>query len=491
MTTGTSDGGGETRGAAASALRGLVALLGLYAVALVALLLLDSPLGPDEAIYASGGRVWLGDGPSAGFTFYRPLGMKLIAALGLLLGGADATMRVVPVLLTLAFLACSWRFALALSGRVAAHVLAAASLTWSHLPWRGMQLLSDVPAALGCLGMVWFLLRLLRPDGSGTVRHAVAAALCGGAAFWFRYGALAALVCTVVAFAALWPARMWAKRWPMLVFAALLTAGLVPFVLFSMRTTGRWDGILELAADTADRRFVGDGLVTYLREWFGPTAGPVLGVLALVGLVAGARDLLSGRRGSWRAVMALAGAGQIVWLGLTIHGEPRYVFFPILLLSLSGADAVATWLGRTSAGLRRFAIAGGVMVSAVVAAVVFAVTVRTIQHMEEADRIVEEQARMIRLDAGDSPCLVFSNRAPQASWYSGCRARVITATNASADLPANIRLYLLAFDRRGHPAAAVAQTALRVSTMDAERIGDRSSRAFLVRLRPSATRELP
>jgi hypothetical protein len=316
------------------------------------------------------------------------------------------------------------------------------------------------------------------------VRHAVAAAVCGGAAFWFRYGALAALVCTVVAFAALWPARIWAKRWPMLVFAALLTAGVVPFVLFSMRTTGRWDGILELAADTADRRFVGDGLVTYLREWFGPTAGPVLGSLALVGLVAGARDLLSGRRGSWRAVMALAGAGQIVWLGLTIHGEPRYIFFPILLLALSGADAVAAWLGRRSANVRRFAIAGGLTVSAVSAAVVFALTLRTVQRMEEADRIIEEQARMIRLDAGDSPCLVFSNRAPQVSWYSGCRARVITATNASADLPANLRLYLLAFDRRDHPAAAVAQAALRVAAMDAERIGDHSSRAFLVRLRP-------
>jgi hypothetical protein len=367
---------------------------------------------------------------------------------------------------------------------VAAHVLAVASLTWPHLPWRGTQLLSDVPSALGCLGMVWFLLRLLRPDGSGTVRHAVAAAVCGGAAFWFRYGALAAVVCTVVAFAALWPARIWAKRWPMLVFAALLTAGLVPFVLFSMRTTGRWDGILELAADTADRRFVGDGLVTYLREWFGPAAGPVLGGLALVGLVAGARDLLSGRRGSWRVVMALAGAGQIVWLGLTIHGEPRYIFFPILLLALSGADAVAAWLGRRSPNARRLAIAGGLTVSAVAAAVVFALTLRTVQRMEEADRIIEEQARMIRLDAGDSPCLVFSNRAPQVSWYSGCRARVITATNASADLPANIRLYLLAFDRRGHPAAAVAQAALRVAAMDAERIGDQSSRAFLVRLRP-------
>jgi hypothetical protein len=482
--TRTSDASGETRGAVASSSRWLVALLGLYAVALVALVLLDSPLGPDEAIYASGGRVWLGDGPSAGFTFYRPLGMKLIAALGLLLGGADATMRVVPVLLTLAFLACSWRFALALSGRVAAHVLAVATLTWSHLPWRGMQLLSDVPSALGCLGMVWFLLRLLRPDGSGTVRHAVAAAVCGGAAFWFRYGALAALVCVVVAFAALWPARIWAKRWPMLVFAALLTAGLVPFVLFSMRTTGRWDGVLELAADTADRRFVGDGLVTYLRGWFGPTAGPLLGSLALVGLVAGARDLLSGRRGSWRAVMALAGAGQIVWLGLTIHGEPRYVFFPILLLSLSGADAVAGWLGRTSANVRRFAIAGGLTVAGLAVAVVFALTVRTIERMEEADRIIEEQARVIRLDAGDAACLVFSNRAPQVSWYSGCRARVITATRSAAELPASIRLYLLAFDRRGQPAAAVAQAALRDARMDAERIGDESPRAFLVRLRP-------
>jgi hypothetical protein len=61
---------------------------------------------------------------------------------------------------------------------------------------------------------------------------------------------------------------------------------------------------------------------------------------------------------------------------------------------------------------------------------------------------------------------------------------VITATRSAAELPANLRLYLLAFDRRDHPAAAVAQAALRAARMDGERIGDESPRASLVRLRP-------
>lgn len=484
MSMRASGGSSETEGVSVFPYRWLIALLGIYALALVVLVSLDPPLGPDEAIYATGGRSLLGDGPSAAFNLYRPLGMKVLAAPGVLLGGADAAMRAVPVLLTLAFLACAWRVAAALSGRVAAHVLAAATLTWSHLMWRGTQLLSDVPSALAGLGMVWFLLRLLRRDGGGTWRDAAAAAVCGAVAFWLRYGALVALVCVVAAFAALWPRRVWAKRWPMLVFAAILAGALLPFVAYSVRTTGRWNGIFELAAATAHRSFVGDGLVTYGRQWFGQAAGPLVGGLSLVGLAAGARDLLSGRRGSWRAVLALAGAAQIVWLGVTIHGEPRYIFFPVLLLSLVGADAVAVWLARLSARGRRLATAGGLALSAAAAAVVFGFTVRTTGRMEQADRIIEVQARAIRVDAGDAGCVVFTNLVPQVSWYSGCKAHRIPATIAPAQVAATTRAYLLAFEGRGHPAASLAPRALRTPAIEFEHVGDHlPEAAYLVRLR--------
>ena len=470
--------------------RWLVALLGFYGLALGALVHLDPPLGHDEAIYATGGRSLLGDGPSAAFNLYRPVGMKLVAAPGVFLGGSDAAMRAVPILLTLAFLACSWGAALALSGRVAAHVLAAASLSWSHLMWRGLQLLSDVPSALACLGFVWFLLRILSPAGGGkspagggSLRHAAAAAACGGAAFWLRYGALVALVCVVAAFVALWPSRVWARRGPMMLFALLLAALLLPFFVYSTRMTGSWDGILELAAATADRRFFGDGLLTYARGWFGEAAGPIMGGLAIIGLAAGARDLLRGRRSSWRAVMALAGAGQIVWLGLTIHAEPRYIFFPVLLLAVAGADAVAAWLAGARVHARRFATAGGLGISLVAAAVVFGLTVRTMARMEEHDGVIQSQARAVRRDAEDERCLVFTNREPQVSWYSGCEARRIPAAIGAEAVGAMPRVYLLAFDRRGHHAATLARRMVRGPAIDVDQIGDASSGSYLVRLR--------
>lgn len=62
------------------------------------------PLGHDEAVYALGGDALLHSW-SGVYPHYRPDGMRLLAAAGLLLGGSDLALRTLPVGFTVMLLA--------------------------------------------------------------------------------------------------------------------------------------------------------------------------------------------------------------------------------------------------------------------------------------------------------------------------------------------------------------------------------------------------
>ena len=110
----------------------------------------ERPLAYDEMVYAVGARAWLEDTPPTGFKPWRPLGMKVYAAPGVLAGG-DTMLRALPALVTLAFLLAGCAMAREAGGDRAAIVLGFAWLTWYAMFHRGSQLLSDVPAALAGL----------------------------------------------------------------------------------------------------------------------------------------------------------------------------------------------------------------------------------------------------------------------------------------------------------------------------------------------------
>ena len=415
-----------------------------YAAALALLLAVDPPLGHDEAVYAVGGRGLLLGGPTPGFELYRPEGMKLVAVPGIVLGGSEVALRAVPLGILLAFLVSALLVTRAWFGRTAASVFAAACLSWSHLAWRGVQLLSDVAAMFAALGMTWFLHRLLtleRP--SARLRTALLGGLCGAGAFWLRYGAILAIVVTLPVILVCWWGRARARSVHLAVFLVVLGAALLPFFLRSNAATGSWTGILELAPRAAGREFIGEGLLYYAANFLGEAAGPIIGPLAIIGLLVAAIDLAQGSR-SWRAILAVSGTAQILWLGLTVHGEPRYIFFPLLLLAMAGADAVGRYLEPLlgNAAVRR-RVAWGIGFSVLAGLVVFALSVRAMHRMADLYQPIAVQARIARSDSGGASCRIFTRHRPQVAWYSGCDAVAIRPPLSARDLAGAARSYLL------------------------------------------------
>ncbi|MBW3667470.1 MAG: hypothetical protein KY394_07740, partial [Actinobacteria bacterium] len=137
---------------------------------------------------------------------------------------------------------------------------------------------------------------------------------------------------------------------------------------------------------------------------------------------------------------------SVVPLGLVVHGEPRFVFFPVWLLIAAGSALVVELVRRLPARLLPVAV----VVAAFMWLPLFAETVRQADHNAEARgetlAVVEDASNVIELDGAGS-CAVLTTYNPQVTWYSTCFTGLFRPGRDDlgiADL-AGERLYALLF----------------------------------------------
>jgi hypothetical protein len=281
----------------------------------------------------------------------------------------------------------------------------------SAAPWlaRSGEALSDIPAAALLLAMILLLLDDRR-------RAWIGAAAAGAAAFYVRYGSapVIALVLAVVVVAL--PTR----RRAALLAAAGIVLAVAPFFVWSDVRTGSPLGVLRVSEVAANRAYIGEGLWFYVSRWFLGVAWPLMGAIAVLGIAA-ARDRV-------RIAFVVVALGQILLLGLTAHGEPRYVFLALTLLTISGAR-------------QHRAILALAALSAVVGAG-FAIS--------RADRMAHRRAALVaacdavRADAHGARCLVYTGTQPQVAWYTRCKTQLIGPDPAPVDAARGYaRVYLV------------------------------------------------
>lgn len=399
----------------------------LVAWALVAALgvALGPPLGHDEAAFALVAR---GAAPQGGW-LYRSEGTVAIARLGLALGGAAWQLRLASAVLGCALVVAA--FALgraAFSARIGAW--AAALVAGAHpMAMRSAQLLSDLPAAACIVGGIAILAGELDRD-AGPRWRLVAAAPLFAAAFYLRYGSAPVVAFAIAAACLVWWRAVLTRPLPMLVTIAALAALVLPHLLHALAVTGTALGILEVSAGMPRRAYVGEGLVTYLTSnplaFYGALIAPVM-VAGVLGLVR------ARRRAPW--YLAIVALGQVTALGLSSHGQPRYVFAATVLLVVLGVDVIARF-DRPSLALAAVVAAWLGVAVAVVA------TCRT----EDGIRApILHAAEAIRADAGDRPCAVVAALAPQLTWYARCE--VYLPALLGQPLPADRPRYAASFTR--------------------------------------------
>ncbi len=394
-----------------------------------------APLGHDEARYATDTRQLVrGEGKRY---VYVPVGMNVIATPGILMGGDERALRFSSLLVGVLFLLAAWCLARRLtdpdSARWVVGVLAGA-----HPMVRvSADLLSDLPSAACLLAALAILIPELTRRADGPRPRIVAAAPLFAAAFYVRYGSCVTIAIVVVG-SLIMGARAIAQRpAPVIAMLSVLAILLVPHVVHSVAATGSPIGILLISAGVPGK--AGEGLATYLTGNVFATYGVVVAPLMVAGL-------LKGRRDRTLVALQLIALAQIVVLGLTTHGQSRFVVLATVLLVIAGVDASRRAITATTGRLA--IVLATVATIAVVASWVGGLYAGSRAPAARAAeyRPTIRAAAAIRADAKGAACEVLGRQTAQLDWYTGCRSTLAVPAAAASG---SMRVYAVRAEADG------------------------------------------
>ncbi|MEO5885929.1 MAG: glycosyltransferase family 39 protein [Candidatus Limnocylindrales bacterium] len=472
-------------------------VLSMVAIGAIVGIARNVPLGWDEAVYATMARSIVTDIPaSTGGAIYRPPGLAVIGAAATApFGLADASLRVVTLVLGLLSLAAIWALARTVWDPVAAVI---AVVTVSGAPIVLDQIArfhTDLPSTgllLVLMALCWHEFER-RPEPG---RLLLAAAPLAALAFYLRYGTVVAIGGIGLTAMLLWRRQM-LRRWRHVAATLGLTILLLlPHIAEAMVLTGSPVGIIRSASAQVNTSGPFVATVQYLR-WIPrellQTLGTVLfiagGVFAAVTAGAAVTAVTAARRRTLttharRCIwLYLPAAITVVGLVLTSHAEPRYVLFPVVLGLIAGAGSVTVavrWAKRQPclAGRGRTidrALSGGIVLAIGLVGFLDAQRAIALHRAAEPDRWLVETGQAIRADAGGS-CVIATTFPSIVGWYAACEGIRFEREDVALVTPVGGRAYVMFTDadpRRAtaariqlHRQLVAASGATRLSTED-------------------------
>ncbi|HEX5828100.1 MAG TPA: glycosyltransferase family 39 protein [Candidatus Limnocylindrales bacterium] len=402
----------------------------------------DHALGWDEAVYAVWARGIATDAPIDDVVgIYRPPGLPLLGAGTHVVGLTDQGLRLVSLALGLLAIAGVWALARTVFGGRTA-LLALVVTVGTQAVVRELPLFhNDLPstgALLWLMTLLWSQFTTRRRPGPALLLAAPMAA----AAFYLRFGVLAALVGIALVVVVLWWRTLGRAR-----VLAGLTLGstvilLLPHALYAITERGVPWGVLTAAADVTNTTGPLAAMVAYLGMLPRTLAGPAAVSFVVAGVLLSGRCLLPARasgtptgvrrRVAFLSIPATFAAGATIAVS---HPEPRYLLFPALLFVIVGAHGVRRGyravVRRAGRGReRRIRLATGALVVLLVGAVVgrelWTETTRPAR-----GAWYRQTARAIGRVAGDG-CVIAATRVPAVAWYSGCSVHRMASSTPAA-----------------------------------------------------------
>lgn len=316
----------------------LVAAIAVWTLNAVIRWYAAAPLGHDEARYALDARDLLTGTPSR--FLYSASGMSIVPIPGLLAGGSERALRLLPMLLGFAFLFAVWLLAKTTRGHRTAAWTVAVLAASPQLAVHGSELLSDLPSATCLLLAITILTQELTIQPQLRPRVLWVGPLCA-TAFYLRFGSCVSVAIIGVTFAIVGRRSILARPWLVGATFGLLVAALVPHVVRSIHLTGSVTGILRLSAAIPGEA---KGISAYL-------ASPVsqYGVVVFAAMVAGVAGAWRDRIAITFAVIALA---QVGVLASTTQAQPRFIYLATVLLVILGVDTAGRLLDQLRAKAR-------------------------------------------------------------------------------------------------------------------------------------------
>jgi hypothetical protein len=418
----------------------LVTVLALTAGIWAALQEHEPYMAHEEAVYANKARSWADGTPDAGWGSYRPPGLPALGHLALAVHDDVGSLRAVALLLTLFTLTTTYLVAARWTTPHRAVVVLLLLLSGLGFLRRVPEFLNDI-GTTGLLLIVVFLLTRAQEVQRPHVLSLAAAAAVG--AFYLRYGSAGNLLAIALAALFAYGPRAWLAQGRRLAAAsAVLALGLLPHFVHATQVTGSPLGLILSAGSQANRAYVGDGLAYYLAIFPYRLAGDLGAVVMTGGLLLAVRALRGGDGGAQATRRVFLGSTSVlvfVVLGLVTDGEPRFVYLPVILLTVLGVEALAGLTGRRNRGLLA-TVAG-------LAGLTTVGTAQVVAHgaMPGPDRLSHSTVPVAQRLAAGGSCLLVTGYEPEMGWYSGCDA-VTYAQYRRMTPPSGTRVTLVLFE---------------------------------------------
>lgn len=409
-------------------------------------------LGHEEAVYANKAHFWLDGTPDAGWGVYRPVGLPFLGRFALAIHHDVGALRTVALLLALFTLVATYLVAARWLSPRKAVVVVVLLLSGIGFLRRMPEFLNDIGTTGLLLIVVYLLVRSQeRPDS----RALYALPWVVLAAFYLRYGVVGNLLAIAVAALLVYGPRAWLTQGRRLACAAgILLAGLLPHLVYAAHLTGSPLGLVFYATDQANRSYIGDGLVYYLAIFPYRLAGDLGAVVMAAGLVATAvairrllrtRGTTTGRHPHDQRTVFLGLASLLICvvLGFATDGEPRFIYLPLVLLTILGVQALSQYAAAQAP--RVLALIAGLAALTVLGTA----QVVTYGAMPGPDRLSDSTVPVARqLAQGDGPrCLLVTGYEPEMGWYSGCDAVTYGQYHRMSPPPPGTRIRLVLFER--------------------------------------------
>ena len=421
------------------------------------------PFGHDESVYLTKARSWIEGTPADQYVIYRPIGMVVSGWIFLQFGNSEQIVRTFGVIfgaVTTIFIYLFFKrifntwIAISVVG-----VVVASSLFLREAP----QFFNDIPSSGFLIGILWLL--YIHYETAGRSKSIYFAAPLSALAFYIRYGVASALG-VIGALSALILAPKFIKKEDVnnLKLKKTLIIGIllfVPHFLESYILMKNPLGILTLSGKAAGRKYLGEGLASYVKWLPSEIGGWVLGTTAIIGILA---TIIIISRKNWREnyvnLLWIGSIGLLTFIvtGLLVHAEARYVFFSMVLLS--GVGITSTYyLARIWSKI----FANLLMIIFLLVAFYFGTihyqNVDSFFRERESNKInmaYVEALNIIRKDSyNENGCALWLTPfRPTASWYSKCSILTISdiATfEKDIRIHLNKNLYSLVFTKLKEP----------------------------------------
>ncbi|MEX1134449.1 MAG: hypothetical protein WED83_06370 [Acidimicrobiia bacterium] len=454
---------------------------------LVPLIVDGGPLGHDESAYALKARSWLSGTPDSGWGPHRGLGLSWYAYPVLQAGGAEAGLRIFGLLGTLGLALAVWRLGSLSSGATVGAVSALVLIASPSLLRRGTEFLSDIPSAALLVSVAAILWKQLEIRGQASLRLLWIAPIAL-AAFYIRYQSILSLGLILVVAVGIWWKELRANLAPVIWLGVVGFLGLIPHFMFASHLTGKPWGIITGTSD-AVRAYVGEGLVDYilLSPW--ALAGYVGIPLVILAFWWCANVWKRGDKHSRLArLIFIPALVQIFVLGVLSHGEPRFIFFPISLITIAGVHG-GVHLSRklrpekkhafVSAGL--LLLFGGIAAST--GTVRGSVLGRSLNN--ESVMVASE---MVEDFSNNASCDVLTSYLPQVTFYSECETHAFpsgaSAIQLMDTLTGDKRFMILVEDGKRQPTEEVIAEIRESSVEDPVKVEVERADAEIYRFAP-------